>query len=301
MINLFHSIVKIRSGSVTLKRMGFSRDTKLLIIHADDLGLSHASNMAGIKGFENGSINSGSVMMPCPSADGMCEYVKSHSYLDIGIHLTLTSEWPNQRWRPLLGNKVPSLVDTEGFLFQTRNELNKRARVSDVEHEMRAQIELAFEKGIKPTHIDCHMFAVMANPEFLTSYIRIGRYYRLPVLLNRGKIKTGFWHSLKPLYSKYEVLTDQLSIATPRSAAEGLPAYYRNVLQALRPGLNALLVHPAFNDDEMKLLTAGCSAYNSAWRQDDIDFFTSDECHQTIQKNNIRMITWREIKEKLNY
>jgi predicted glycoside hydrolase/deacetylase ChbG (UPF0249 family) len=254
--------------------------------------------MAGIKGFESGLINSGSIMMLCPSADEICEYAKLHSCLDIGIHLTLTSEWPGQRWPPVLGNKVPSLADTEGFFFKTRKELNKKACSSDVEQEMRAQIELALEKGLKPTHFDCHMFAVMANPEFLKSYIRLGRYYGVPVLLNKGMIKTGFWYSLKPLYSKQEVLTDQLSIATPRSASEGLPAYYKNVLQTLRPGLNCLLVHPAFNDDEMKKLTAGYSAYNSDWRQDDIDFFTSDECRQIIHENNIRLITWREINDR---
>ncbi len=298
MIDFFRSAIPFCSGSGTLKRMGITRDTKLLIVHADDLGLSHSSNLAGIKGFESGMINSGSIMMPCPSADEMCEYARLHSHLDIGIHLTLTSEWPGHKWRPVLGNKVPSLVDSKGFLFETRKELNQEASPSDVEQEMRAQIELALNKGIKPTHFDCHMFAVMANPEFLKSYIRLGRYYGVPVLLNKGKIKIGFWYSLKPLYSKQEVLISQLSIATPRSAPTGLSAYYRNVLQTLRPGLNCLLVHPAFNDEEMKLLTTGYSAYNSDWRQNDIDFFTSDECRQIIHENNIRLITWREINDR---
>lgn len=121
----------------------------------------------------------------------------------------------------------------------------------------------------------------------------------LHVLLNREKIKKWFHYDVKPFLSEREIEVDQLFIVTPRPAKKGFPHYYRNILQTLNPGLNCILVHPAFHDKEMKLLTKGHSDYNSTWRQADYDFFTSDECRKIVHENNIQLITWREIKERL--
>jgi chitin disaccharide deacetylase len=299
MIRFSRSLFQSNSGATNLKRLGYPLNTRLLIIHADDMGLSHSSNMASIQALESGLVTSGSVMMPCPFAHEMVGYAKLHPGLDIGIHLTLTSEWAGHQWKPALGNQVPSLTDSNGFFFTTCEELEKKAQVSEVEKEMRAQIEMAITIGLRPTHFDCHMFAGIINPEFLKIYIQLGREYGLPVLLNREKSKKWFHYDIKSFLSEKEIEADQLIIATPRRAKKGLAHYYTNLLQTLNPGLNCLLVHPAYDDEGMKILTAGHSAYNSAWRQADYDFFTSDECRRTIQESNIQLITWREIKERL--
>ncbi|MCX6239277.1 MAG: polysaccharide deacetylase family protein [Bacteroidia bacterium] len=299
MMRFFRLMTQSYTGAGNLKRLGYPLNTRLLIVHADDLGLSHSSNIACIKAFENGRVTSGSVMMPCPFSSEMVDYAKLHPDWDIGIHLTLTSEWVDHQWRPLLGNKVSSLTNSSGFLFETREELETKAQMSEVEQELRSQIEMAVSTGMSPTHLDCHMFAGILNPEFLKIYIQLGREYGLPVLLNHEKIKKWFRYDVKRFISEDEILVDQLFIATPRSARKGLAQYYSNVLQTLNPGLNCLLVHPAFHDEEMKLLTAGHLDYNSVWRQADYDFFTSDECRRIIKENNIQLITWREIKERL--
>ena len=239
------------------------------------------------------------MMMPCPFAVEMANYARLHPGMDIGIHLTLTSEWVGHQWRPVLGNSVPSLTNPEGFLFETREELATKALLSEVGLEARAQIELALSYGIVPTHLDCHMFAGILNPDFLKIFTKLGQEYRLPVLLNQAKIKKWFQYDVKKFISENELLVDQLFIATPRRARKGLANYYAKVLQNLNPGLNCLLVHPALDDDEMKILTEGHSDYDSVWRQADYDFFTSDECRRIIKENNIQLITWREIKERL--
>lgn len=299
MMRFFRQLIHPYYAIRNLKRLEYPLNTRLLIIHSDDLGLSHSTNSACIKAFEFGIVNSGSMMMPCPFAVEMADYAKLHPDLDIGIHLTLTSEWADHQWKPLLGNSVSSLTDSNGFLFKSREELETKALLPEVALELRAQIEFAITSGINPTHLDCHMFAGILNPEYLKIFIQLGREYGLPVLLNQEKITKWFRYDVKKFISEDEILTDQLYIATPRRARKGLSQYYKNVLQSLSPGINCLLVHPAFDDDEMKLLTQGHLDYNSAWRQADYDFFTSDECRRIIKENNIRLITWREIKERM--
>ena len=284
-------------ASENLKKLGFSAKSKLLIVHADDMGLSHATNLACIEALEFGMVTSASIMVPCPCAEEAINYSKTHKDKDIGIHLTLTSEWSGHKWKPLLGKKVSSLTDSNGFLFETREELEMMARICEVEQEWRAQIELAVIKGMHPTHLDCHMFSGLINQEFLKLYIRLGRVYGLPVLLNREKISKWFHYNLKPYVSEQEIMVDRLIIATLGHIRNGHFDYYRNILQSLDMGLNCLLVHPSFDDHEMKRMTEGRSDYNSIWRQADFDFFTSDQCRKMILDNEIRLVTWREINE----
>jgi len=296
-MHFLSSLIYSSSATQTLKHLGYPRNTKLLIVHADDMGLSHSTNLACMKAMDEGLVNSGSIMMPCPFAEEMISFSKLNPTKDIGIHITLTSEWRGHQWKPILGMQVSSLVNSEGFFFESGGELLEKAILSEVEKEMCAQIEFALSCGMQPTHLDSHMFSGISNPEFLKIYIRVGRKYSLPVLLNREKIKKWFRYNLDPYLSDQEIPVSQLFIATPRQVRKGFPWFYRNVLQSIKPGLNCLLVHPAFDDDEMKILTHGYTDYNSSWRQADFDFFTSNECGQIIQERNIQLITWREIME----
>ena len=117
MIRFFRFLFQFNSGIINLKRLGYPLNTKLLIVHADDLGLSNSTNVASIQALKNGCGTSGSIMMPCPFALEMVDYARLHPDFDIGIHLTLTSEWKGYQWRPVLGNKVPSLTYSNGFFF----------------------------------------------------------------------------------------------------------------------------------------------------------------------------------------
>jgi chitin disaccharide deacetylase len=119
--------------------LGYPRDSKLLIIHADDMGLAHSVNTACIKAFDNKGITSGSIMVPCPWAPEIEAYVKDHPGLDVGIHLTLTAEWDLYKWGGMTpSDKIPSLLDKNNYFFPTVEELGKVAKGEEAEKELRA-------------------------------------------------------------------------------------------------------------------------------------------------------------------
>lgn len=105
------------------ERLGYPRDAKLLIVHADDLGMAHSINTASIKGLESGQVSSASIMVPCPWFPEIADYARTHPEADLGLHLTLTSEWKLLRWGPVLAKeRVPSLFDRSGYLYPLESE-----------------------------------------------------------------------------------------------------------------------------------------------------------------------------------
>ena len=289
----FRQINSIISSSTIQQRLGYPKNSKLLIIHADDLGMSPSENSASIDAMEKGIVNSGSIMVPCPGFSEIAEYSKSHPGADIGIHLTLTSEWKNYRWGPVLPpDEVPGIVDQNGFLFESVAEVSGKGDPDEAEKEFRAQINLAIKSGVDLTHIDTHMFSAFANSGILKKYISLGKEYKLPVLLI---------HDL-PVHDpdrKNAVIVDRLIYARAEDNVNGLSNFYRTVMGSMKPGLNCILIHIAFDNKDMRDITLDQVNYGSAWRQADFDFFTGDECRQLIEKNNIQLITWREIRDKL--
>jgi len=126
------------------ERLGYSRETKLLIVHADDIGVSHSENSATIVAMEKGIVNSGSIMVPCPWFPEIAAYASAHPDADFGLHLTLTSEWRLYKWGPTLPrNQVPGLVNARGYFYGSVEDVGKHASVQEVEQELRSQIERA--------------------------------------------------------------------------------------------------------------------------------------------------------------
>jgi chitin disaccharide deacetylase len=290
---LFWSVRSVVSSGSVQKRLGYNRTAKLLIIHADDMGFSMSENMATIEAMGNGAVNSGSVMVPCPGFESIAEHLKRHSSIDAGVHLTLTGEWSSYRLKPVLpAEKVPTLVDQNGYLFLSKGEFSAKASPEDVEKECMAQIIKAIEGGINVTHIDSHMYTTFSRDDILRKYISLGKEFRLPTLLTR---EMPVWvRQLKEI-----AIVDRLYCAEEKDFNNGLDKYYTNVLKSLKPGLNCLLVHVAYNDSEMQNITHGKTGFGSEWRQQDFDFFTSDECKRLIKEKNIKMVTWREIQDKI--
>ena len=148
------------------ERLGYPRDAKLLILHADDLGVAHSVNAASLAALDSGFINSASVMVPTPWFKEVADYARTHPNHDLGLHLTLNSEWATYRWGSVEStNRVPSLVDSTGTFASLVEPFAKRAKIKEVERELRAQISRAKAMGLEPTHLDSHMGALFATPE----------------------------------------------------------------------------------------------------------------------------------------
>lgn len=178
------------------EKLGWEKGQKLLIMHVDDAGMSYDSNQGAILSMEKGIANSVSIMMPCPWAASFVKYVKTHPDTDAGLHLTLTSEWKDYRWHPLSGiPAVPGLVDEEGAMWHTVEQVATHASPNEVEQEIRQQVERALGLGYQPTHLDSHMGTLFATEGFLERYIKVGVDYDIPVMIPGGHntlLKEGY-------------------------------------------------------------------------------------------------------------
>lgn len=282
------------------EKLGYAKNAKLLIIHADDMGLSHSENRATIEAMERGIVNSGSIMVPCPWFPEAADYARIHPGADIGLHLTLNSEWKYYRWKSILSSQeVSTLLDDQGFLHNNRESFMQNAKGPEVEMELRAQIERGLAFGVNPTHLDSHMFALLSKPKYIEVYLKLGREYKLPLLLNKALAKSLFDVSLDDYIRQEDILVDHLFMAFPEHFQKGLKHYYTEILQAIQPGLNVILLHTAYDDHEMQGITVDHPDWGSIWRQQDFSFFTSRECQNLIKEERIQLITWREIRDKL--
>jgi hypothetical protein len=304
---IFHTFLLIlviqfhtNAQSISIQeRLGYAKDAKLLIIHADDLGVSHSENIGSIKAMEEGVVTSASIMVPCPWFPEIAAYAKNHPEMDFGLHLTLTSEWKYFKWRPLTSyNEVRGLVDENNFFHESADGVRDNASAQEIEIELRAQIEMAKKFGINITHLDSHMFSVFSNLKFIEVYKKLGREYKLPVLLDRH------WSKIRGLdpdefLGEDDIIINRLYMAMPDEIADGLKQYYIETLRNLEPGFNEILLHAAVDNEEMQAVTIDHPDFGAQWRQKDLDFFSSELCKNIIEEENIQLITWKEIKEKL--
>jgi predicted glycoside hydrolase/deacetylase ChbG (UPF0249 family) len=214
--------------------------TRTVVIHHDDLGGSHSANAAFVELFDLGIVTCGSVMVPCPWFPEIAAIARERPDLDIGVHLTLTAEFPGFRWRPLTGVKQNGLTDGDGFCWRSVAEA-RRADPQAVELELRAQIETALDAGIDVTHLDAHMGTAW-QPEFLEIYIRLGEQFRLPIALTRDVGK------MAPADADFEPAFERLAergnpdfqrfLTTPFGNLAPDESSYAAIFGAAAPGLN---------------------------------------------------------------
>jgi predicted glycoside hydrolase/deacetylase ChbG (UPF0249 family) len=276
------------------ERLGYARDAKLVIVHADDLGMTHSVNAASIKGLESGLVTSASIMVPCPWFPEMADYAKAHTDADLGLHLTLTSERVFYRWGPVASkDKVRSLVDSNGYFHLNWTETT-HIDASEVEIELRAQIERALAMGVRPTHLDSHQYRLFENgKDIFQSVLRVAHEYKLPVFLVRD------WFAERPYLesslSPDDLVVDHTVTIEPGVAPEKWGDFYTTALKNLQPGVTVFIIHLAFDDNEMRAATRERDTWGAAWRQRDFNFFTSEEFRALVREQNIKLVTWREL------
>lgn len=274
------------------ERLGYPANAKLLIIHADDLGVAHSENVASFDALDKGAVSSASIMVPTPWITEVAAYARAHPNADLGIHLTLTSEWQTYRWGSVESkDKVPSLLDSDGTFPNEDSIVAKRAKPLEVERELRAQIERAKALGIHPTHVDSHMGSLFTTPELVATYVKVAHEYRLPFLAVKGSPLA----SAQVGVSAKDVILDAVIVASPEIPRDKWKEFYLNAIANLKPGVSEIIVHLGYDDAELQAVTVNHEPYGSAWRRRDYDVVTSPEFRKALKDNNVVLVTWKDL------
>lgn len=282
---------------------GASQPAKVrLIIHADDVGVSHSTNVACLQMLEKGHVSSASVMMPCAWVAQVADWFQRNQTADLGLHMTLTSEWKTMRWAPVAdASKVPGLIDKQGYMWPDVMSVAMKATAAEVETELRAQIARAQRMGIKFTHLDTHMGTVYARPDFFNVYYNLGREFGVPIMIMKptpeaekqgSKEIVAFLKTQQDRFAKDRIFVLDTLIPDPVRGAVTLAERrdrYVAALEALPPGIHQLIVHPAKLDEELKSMTGSAIA-----RDLDFQVFSDPQVHARLAAKGISLAKYRD-------
>jgi predicted glycoside hydrolase/deacetylase ChbG (UPF0249 family) len=242
------------AGNSLAARITGDANGRVLVLHVDDLGMCHGANAAFVDLARTGNVTCGSIMVPCPWFREIAAEAAQDKSLDLGVHLTLTSEWPLYRWGPISTVAENSgLIDEQGCFPRNCLALRLRINANAAEIEFRAQIDRALEAGIDVTHLDTHMGAALL-PEVVDIYLQLGRDYQLPVLLPReldsytGVLKMGetppdlYAQRVARLDLERQPVFDRFRM-TPWVEASRAEGTYREMIQSLPAGATFFGLH----------------------------------------------------------
>jgi len=254
-----------------------------LIVRADDIGSSHTANLACIQSYREGIARSVEVMAPCPWFNEAAQMLRENPGYDVGVHLTLTSEWANYKWGPL--TQGPSLVDANGHFFPMTSQradfppntgfLESKWRIEEVENELRAQIELAKRMIPQVSHLSSHMGTPTCTPELRSLVQRLSKEYKLPI--DTPGAKHFRW------------------AADSKASAEQREAALVKALEELQPGVWILVEHPGLDTPEMQGI--GHKGYwEVASHRDGVTkAFCSPKVKEVIKKRGIQLVSYGDM------
>ncbi len=283
-----------------------AKPIRQLIVHADDAGMSHSANLATIEGLEHGVVTSTSLLVPCAWFPEFAAYARKHPERDYGIHLTLTCEWKNYRWGPVAPrDKVPSLLDEQGYLHRDNRPVVAKAKLSEVETELRAQIDRAKAFGIRLSHLDTHMGTLLDRPDFLELYVNLGIAYNLPVMFTRQASLPAFQAKYPALRGHDRQLLDMLDSHHLPVLSSVVMLYnkgehsvrthnYFKAFGALPPGVNELIVHLGIDNAELEAITDSAQL-----RDSDRRFVTDPATKAQLARMGITLTNWGEFRKSV--
>ena len=289
-----------------LKKLGFSDDERVVIIHTDDIGMCQASVIAFADLWAFGLISSGAVMVPCPWFLEAARFGRENPEVDLGVHVTLTSEWTTYRWGPIsTRNPASGMVDQQGFFYPSSVEAQAHGDPDAVRLEIETQIEKALANGMGVTHVDTHMGTV-ASLKFLPSYLELALKYGLPPMVMRlereGWLGMGFDESM----------AEMAALVVTQLEADGVPlldrisgleldraktrderiAYAKEVFDEIGPGITHFIIHPSIDTPELRAITP-----DWPYRVADYEAFKSEELCDYLQESGIKIIGYRAIQD----
>lgn len=256
-----------------------------LIVRGDDMGYSHSGNLALIKSYKEGIEKSIEVIVPSPWFPEAVKLLQENPGVDVGIHIAITSEWENVKWRPL--TDCPSIRDSSGYffpmVFPNKNYpglsiKENKWTLEDVEKEFRAQIELALKKIPRISHISAHMGCTELGPEVKAMTKKLAKEYHIDIDPSDFAVQ----------YSPYD--------GPSKTAAQKVQSFV-NMLNKLEPGKTYLFVdHPGINDAELQAIFHIGYEDVAADRQGVTDLFTDEKVKAIIKKKRIELIAYKDLK-----
>lgn len=291
-----------------VQALGYQDTDRLLIVNADDFGMCHATNAGIIELLEEGAISSSTLMMPCPWAKEAAEWAAAHPAYDVGVHLTLTSEWEMYKWGPVnRASDTRSLVTDEGSFPRDCLTVERVAETEQVRAELLAQLELARRMGLDPTHLDNHMgslYGLETGRHFLDLVLEICAAEGLPFRMPRSTEGQNVPPEMEEAASSLAGMADQLGVAildnltglrysaSPPGTYEEMRDAMTAILRGLQPGLTEIIIHPSKVTEELKAITS-----NWERRGYELKLFRDPLIRQVLEEEGIRMIRWADVRE----
>jgi predicted glycoside hydrolase/deacetylase ChbG (UPF0249 family) len=283
------------------ERLGWPAGKRVVIFHADDIGMCYEANQAAQKALSDGAYRSAAAMVPCPWFNEMAAWCVAHPEYDVGLHLALTSEWKNYRWGPVAPReKVPGLIDPMGYLFRDVRGVAMSAKPLEIGTEIRAQLARAKQLGMKPSHIDTHMGTVFARPDYTKEYMTVAVEEQIPAMVVEMTPRTvekfkkqGYPitdESMK-LVADYPLpkLDDMHAVVEGKTYEEKREKFFEQ-LRLFPPGLNEIIFHPSVETEGLRHIT-------NSWQQRvwENRLFGDPVVQQFIKDNGIIVTNWKEV------
>lgn len=268
------------------QKLGYDADERLVIINCDGLGLCHSANEGVFAAMRRGVATSASLMVPCPWA--WHAVVDATDTDDIGVHLTLTCEFPYYKWGPI--TQAPSLLGGSGGFPLSIDDLWEHADLTEVHRELKAQIERAMEWGVDVTHLDSHMQSLPLRPEFFDVYLDLAIEFGLPVRLPPEETQASVGFPFRQLAAEENVLAPDQVI---RHSGIGGRTSLLGVLTSLPPGVTELYLSPARDSNELRSLTS-----DPTRMVEDLDLLLDwKPILSDLDRIGIGLIGWREVRD----
>ncbi|MEA1876065.1 MAG: polysaccharide deacetylase family protein [Bacteroidota bacterium] len=289
------------------EKLGYPSGKKVIILHADDAGMSEGANIATIRYLENNQIQSAAVMAPCPNAEEFIQWAIDNPDSDVGMHLTLTSEWKEYRWSSITDpDEVPGLIDPDGMFWHEVYEVVTHASAAEVEKEIRAQIDMAISMGYQPDHLDTHMGTLYGHPGYLEVFIKVAEEYGIPaniIDLSDTLVAARFKQEGYPiddnvigLVGKYSLPKLDNFTSVPRgNTYEEKIENFRALVKALPSGLTEIIFHPSVQSEQLKSIT-------NSWQQRvwEAEMFSDPGLISFFKDEGIILTNWKEIMQRYN-
>jgi predicted glycoside hydrolase/deacetylase ChbG (UPF0249 family) len=293
-------------GETWAEKLGYPSDKIVLILHADDVGMCYEANQAAKNYLTAGQIQSAAMMVPCPWFNEIAGWYKEHPEFDMGLHLAMNSEWKWYRWAPVAGkDKVPGMCDPDGYLWRGVIDTATHASGEEIEAEIRAQLERAISRGIRPSHIDTHMGTLYARLEYTRAYLKVAQEYHIPAMVIEmtPPVVAKFRKQGYPIteQSTQELSTytlpklDDFNATTDGKSYEDKKEKFFELVRSLRPGLNEIIFHPSIETEGLKHIT-------NSWQQRvwEAQMFSDPQVMAFFEREGIVFTNWKEIMKRFD-